>query len=72
MVDLLRRTAAVVGVIVMIPVALNMYQGNLTPGDAGMRAAMIFAGVVVARRLVGYLSFLERMPVPVIRAREDG
>jgi purine-cytosine permease-like protein len=71
MVDLLRRTAAIVGTIVMLPVALNMYQGNLTPADAGIRAALIFGAVVVARRLVGYLSFLEKMPMPVIRTTDQ-
>lgn len=71
MVDLLRRSAAITGAIVMFPVALNMYQGELTAGDAGARAAMIFAGVLIARRLFGYLTFLERVPMPVIRSSDD-
>lgn len=72
MVDLLRRSAAVTGAIVMFPVALNMYQGELTAGDAGTRAALIFAGVLLARRLFGYLTFLERVPMPAIRTSDDG
>ena len=71
MVDLLRRTAAIIGVIVMFPIALNMYQGDLTPRDAGIRAVLIFGGVIVARRLFGYLSFLEKMPMPVIRTTDQ-
>ena len=71
MVDLLRRSAAIVGVIVLLPIALNLYQGNLTAGDAGSRAAMVFVGVVVARRLFGYLSFLEKMPMPIIRTTDQ-
>lgn len=67
MIDLLRRTAAITGAIVMLPIALNMSRGSLTASDAGTRAALIFVAVLVARRLIGYLSFLERMPMPVIR-----
>ena len=71
MVDLIRRTAAVVGAIVMFPIALNMLQGDLTAADAGMRAAMVFGAVLVVRRLAGFLSFLEKVPIPVIRPSED-
>jgi len=71
MVNLVRRAAAIVGAIVMFPIAWNMLLGELTASDAGLRAAMVFGGVIVARRLAGYLSFLETVPVPVIQQQSD-
>ncbi len=62
MINLLRRTAAIVGVLVLFPLALNMATGNLSPKDAGIRAAITFGAVIAARRMIGYLRFLEELP----------
>ena len=70
MVPLLQRAAAIVGVVVMIPVALNLYNDRLSAEDAGFRAGLIFIGVVGVRRLLGYLWLLEKTPVPIIRSQD--
>lgn len=62
MIHMLRRAAAVIGLLVLLPLALGMATGSVSPKDAGIRALITFAAVIVARRVVGYLSFLEEMP----------
>jgi hypothetical protein len=62
MIDMLRRASAVIGVLVLLPLAYNMATGELAAWDAGIRAAITLVAVVVARRLIGYLAFLETLP----------
>lgn len=46
-----KRLVAVTGLLLVIPVALQLISGTITPLDAGIRALVLFGGVLVARRL---------------------
>lgn len=48
----LRKLVAVAGMLLLAPICLQILTGQVTPADAGVRAAWLFAGVVVIRRLV--------------------
>jgi hypothetical protein len=61
-IGMLRRAAAIIGLVVLLPLALGMATGSVSPKDAGIRALIILGSVIVARRVMGYLRFLEEMP----------
>ncbi|MDH3248357.1 MAG: hypothetical protein OEQ47_05320 [Acidimicrobiia bacterium] len=46
-----KRLVAVGGLLLVIPIALQLVSGTITPLDAGIRALVLFGGVLVARRL---------------------
>ena len=46
-----KRLVALGGLLLVIPVALQLISGTITPLDAGIRAMVLFGGVLVARRL---------------------
>jgi hypothetical protein len=46
-----KRLVAVAGLLLVIPIALQLISGTVTPLDAGIRAVVLFGGVLVARRL---------------------
>jgi len=50
---LLRQLTAALGLILLIPIGLQLIGGTVSPTDAAIRAAALFVGVVVARRLAG-------------------
>jgi hypothetical protein len=47
----LKRMIAVVGLVLMIPLGLQLVQGTLTPSDAAFRGVALFVAVVVGRGL---------------------
>lgn len=60
MVAVLRRGAAILGVVVMLPVAYLLASGQVSASDAGTRAVLTLLGVLAARRIAGYLGWLDR------------
>lgn len=50
---LLKRMIATVGLLLMFPIGLQLVQGTLTPRDAAVRAAAVFAAVWIGRSLAG-------------------
>lgn len=46
-----KRLVALGGLLLVIPVALQLITGTITPLDAGIRALVLFGGVLLARRL---------------------
>jgi hypothetical protein len=48
---LLKRMIATVGLLLMFPIGLQLVQGTLTPADAAVRAAAVFAAVWIGRSL---------------------
>lgn len=46
-----KRLVALAGLVLVIPLALQLVSGSITPLDAGTRALVLFFGVLVARRL---------------------
>ncbi len=46
-----KRLVALGGLLLVVPVALQLISGTITPLDAGIRALVLFGGVLVARRL---------------------
>jgi hypothetical protein len=57
-----KRLVAAAGLLLVVPIALQLISGTITPFDAGIRALVLFAGVVVARRLAN----LTPRPVMVV------
>jgi hypothetical protein len=49
-----KRLVAIAGLLLVIPIALQLVQGTITPLDAGIRAMVLFGGVLVARRLANF------------------
>ena len=47
----LNQLIAALGLILLAPIGLQLVQGTLTFRDAAIRAAALFAGVVVARKM---------------------
>ncbi len=62
-----KRVVASIGLLLVIPIAVQLISATITPLDAGIRALVLFAGVIVARRLA---SFAPR-PVMVVAADPD-
>ena len=46
-----KRLVAIAGLLLVVPIALQLISGTVTPLDAGIRAMVLFGGVLVARRL---------------------
>lgn len=59
MVAVLRRSAATVGVVVMLPIAYLLAVGSITAEDAGIRSGITLLAVLAARRIAGYLAWLD-------------
>ncbi len=62
-----KRLVALAGLLLVIPIALQLVSGTITPLDAGIRAVVLFGGVLVARRLAN----LTPRPLMVIEADGD-
>ena len=62
-----RRLVAVAGLLMVIPIALQLISGTITPLDAGIRAIVLFGGVLVARRLAN----LTPRPLMVVETDVD-
>lgn len=62
-----KRVVALTGLFLVIPVALQLISGTITPLDAGIRALVLFGGVLVARRLAN----LTPRPLMVVEADAD-
>ncbi len=45
------RLIAIVGLIMLLPIGYLLAMGDLTPTDAGIRAGLTLAAVIVIRRL---------------------
>lgn len=61
-----KRLVALAGLLLVIPIALQLISGTVTPLDAGIRALVLFGGVLVARRLANLT------PRPLIVVNTDG
>lgn len=46
-----RRVVALAGLLLVVPIALQLVSGTITLFDAGVRALVLFGGVLIARRL---------------------
>ncbi len=46
-----KRLVAIAGLLLVVPIALQLISGTITPLDAGIRAVVLFGGVLVSRRL---------------------
>ena len=46
-----KKLAAVFGLLLITPIALQLLGGSITPADAGIRAVALFGGVLLVRRL---------------------
>ncbi len=55
MTGLLKRTAAALGLLALAPVGYQLAIAQLTPVDAGIRAAITLLAVVVIRRIATML-----------------
>jgi hypothetical protein len=71
----LRRVAAAVGLVALVPIASMLVQGALTPEEAAQRAVVVGLVVIVlgnlARRVVaGVLSRVERRSGGDLRGRQ--
>lgn len=62
-----KRLTALAGLILVIPIALQLVSGTVTPLDAGIRALVLFFGVLVARRLAD----LTPRPLMVVTSESD-
>lgn len=62
-----RRLVALGGLMLVIPIALQLVSGTITLFDAGIRAVVLFGGVLVARRLAG----LAPRPLMVVEPDTD-
>lgn len=62
-----KRLVALTGLLLVIPVALQLISGTITPLDAGIRAVVLFGGVLVARRLAN----LTPRPLMVVEPDTD-
>jgi len=64
----LKRLIAVMGLILMIPLGLQLVQGTLTPSDAAVRGAALFVAVLFGRALAnlapGAVTVLEPVSEP--------
>jgi hypothetical protein len=65
--QLFKRLVAVTGLFLVVPIAFQLVSGTITPLDAGVRAMVLFAGVLVARRLAN----LAPRPLMVVDAETD-
>lgn len=61
-----KRMVAVAGLVLVIPIAVQLVSGTITPVDAGTRALVLFFGVLVARRLANLT------PRPLMVVEGDG
>lgn len=60
-----RRGAAALGLAGLVPTAVMLLRGDITPAEAGVRAAVTFVAVLVAARLISNgLLWLARQPGP--------
>jgi hypothetical protein len=59
-----KRLVAIAGLLLVVPIALQLISGTVTPLDAGIRAMVLFGGVLVARRLAN----LTPRPLMVVEA----
>ncbi len=62
-----KRMVAVAGLVLVIPIAVQLVSGTITPVDAGTRALVLFFGVLVARRLAN----LTPRPLMVVEGDAD-
>ena len=62
-----KRLVALAGLLLVIPIALQLISGTVTPLDAGIRALVLFGGVLVARRLAN----LTPRPLLVVETDAD-
>ena len=62
-----KRLVAVAGLLLVIPIALQLISGTVTPLDAGIRALVLFGGVLAARRLAN----LAPRPLLVVETDAD-
>ncbi len=72
-VSVLRRAAAIIGVVVMLPIGLMLATGQLSAADAGMRAGITLLAVLGVRRVAGFLGWLDQAPrlAPMAPVSED-
>ena len=63
MVMMLKRAAAMMGMVVMLPIAYMLATGNLSASDAGTRAAITLIAVLAIRRVLGHMAFLDDGPI---------
>lgn len=72
-VNVLRRAAAMIGVVVMLPIGLMLATGQLSAADAGIRAGITLLAVLAVRRIAGYLGWLDQVPqvAPMVPAAEE-
>jgi hypothetical protein len=61
----LKRLVAVLGLLLMLPLGYGLVTGSLSPEDAGLRAAALFIGVVVARKMTALAPSGREVLVPV-------
>ena len=62
-----KRLVALTGLLLVVPVALQLISGTITPPDAGIRALVLLGGVLVARRLAN----LTPRPLMVVETDVD-
>lgn len=49
-----RRIVAACGLIALVPIALRLYGGDLTPLEAALRASLVLVAVLLLTRLAGW------------------
>jgi hypothetical protein len=59
MVAVLKRASAVMGMVVMLPIAFMLARGELSAPDAGARAVILLLVVLGIRRLLGFMAFMD-------------
>jgi hypothetical protein len=62
-----KRIVAAAGLLLVIPIAVQLISGTVTPLDAGIRALVLFGGVILARRLANFTPH----PVMVVATDPD-
>ena len=63
--QMLKRLVAILGLLLMLPLGYGLVTGTLSPEDAGMRAAALFIGVVIARKLADLAPSGRTVLVPI-------
>ena len=68
--QMLKRLVAILGLLLMLPLGYGLVTGTLSPEDAGMRAAALFIGVVIARKLADLAPSGRTVLVPVQQSEQ--
>lgn len=63
--QMLKRLIAAMGLFLMLPLGYGLVTGSVTPQDAGMRAAALFVGVLIARKVADLVPSGRTVLVPV-------